>query len=156
MFGEAFLQWFRGKSARTFCPCGPWLVIPEPDEVADLLDSIEIRLWLNDELRQAAHTRDLIFRPETSLNDIASLMDMSAGDLILTGTPGGVILQATAPLGQILTTKLFKDSERKDAIVQEATAHAHFLTPGDIMRVEMRTDDNAVDFGWQLLKVVDG
>ncbi|MEK1929915.1 MAG: fumarylacetoacetate hydrolase family protein, partial [Pararhizobium sp.] len=86
MFGEAFLQWFRGKSARTFCPCGPWLVIPEADEIADLLDSIEIRLWLNDELRQSAHTRDFVFRPETCLNDIASLMDLSAGDLVLTGT----------------------------------------------------------------------
>jgi 2-keto-4-pentenoate hydratase/2-oxohepta-3-ene-1,7-dioic acid hydratase in catechol pathway len=104
MFGEAFLQWFRGKSARTFCPCGPWLVIPEPDEVADLLDRIEIRLWLNDELRQSAHTRDFVFRPETCLNDIASLMDLSGGDLVLTGTPGGVILQASAPLAQILTS----------------------------------------------------
>ena len=155
MFGEAFLQWFRGKSARTFCPCGPWLVIPESDEVADLLDRIEIRLWLNDELRQSAHTRDFVFRPETCLNDIASLMDLSAGDLVLTGTPGGVILQASAPLAQILTTKLFKDSERKDAIVQEATAHTRYLAPGDIMRAEMRTDDSAVDFGRQLLEVVD-
>ncbi len=155
MFGEAFLQWFRGKSARTFCPCGPWLVIPEPDEVADLLDRIEIRLWLNDELRQSAHTRDLVFRPETCLNDIGSLMDLAAGDLVLTGTPGGVILQASAPLAQILTTKLFKDSERKSAIVQEATAHARFLAPGDILRAEMHTDDSTVDFGRQLLKVVD-
>jgi len=155
MFGEAFLQWFRGKSARTFCPCGPWLVIPEPDEVADLLDRIEIRLWLNDELRQSAHTRDLIFRPETCLNDIASLMDLSAGDLILTGTPGGVILQASAPLAQILTTKLFKDLERRDAILEEATAHARYLMPGDIVRAEMRTDDRAIDFGRQLLEIVD-
>ncbi len=155
MFGEAFLQWFRGKSARTFCPCGPWLVIPEPDEVADLLDRIEIRLWLNDELRQSAHTRDLVFRPETCLNDIVSLMDLAPGDLVLTGTPGGVILQASAPLAQILTTKLFKDSERKSAIVQEATAHARFLAPGDILRAEMHTDDSTVDFGRQLLKVVD-
>ncbi|MFA1624333.1 fumarylacetoacetate hydrolase family protein [Rhizobium mongolense] len=155
MFGEAFLQWFRGKSARTFCPCGPWLVIPEADEVADLLDRIEIRLWLNDELRQSAHTRDFVFRPETCLNDIVSLMDLSAGDLVLTGTPGGVILQANAALAQILTTKLFKDSERKDAIVEEATAHTRYLAPGDILRAEMRTDDRAVDFGRQLLEVVD-
>ncbi|WP_309239094.1 fumarylacetoacetate hydrolase family protein [Ensifer sp. ENS12] len=155
MFGEAFLQWFRGKSARTFCPCGPWLVIPEADEVADLLNRIEIRLWLNDELRQTAHSRDFVFRPETCLNDIASLMDLDAGDLVLTGTPGGVILQASAPLAQILTTKLFKDSERKEAIIQEATAHARYLAPGDIMRAEMRTDDSAVDFGRQLLAIVD-
>ncbi len=155
MFGEAFLQWFRGKSARTFCPCGPWLVVPEPNEVADLLDRIEIRLWLNDELRQSAHTRDFVFRPETCLNDVASLMDLSAGDLVLTGTPGGVILQASAALAQILTTKLFKDSERKEAIAHEATAHARYLAPGDVMRAEMRTDDGAVDFGRQMLEVVD-
>lgn len=155
MFGEAFLQWFRGKSARTFCPCGPWLVIPEAEEVADLLDRIEIRLWLNDELRQSAHSQDLVFRPETCLNDIASLMDLAAGDLVLTGTPGGVILQASAPLAQILTTKLLKDLERKEAIIQEATAHARYLAPGDILRAEMRTDDGAVDFGRQLLEVVD-
>lgn len=155
MFGEAFLQWFRGKSARTFCPCGPWMVIPEPEEVADLLDRIEIRLWFNDELRQSAHTRDLIFRPEACLNDIVSLMDLSAGDLVLTGTPGGVILQATPPLGQILTTRLFKDSERREAIVTEATANAHYLSPGDIVRAEMRTDDGTIDFGTQLVDIVD-
>jgi 2-keto-4-pentenoate hydratase/2-oxohepta-3-ene-1,7-dioic acid hydratase in catechol pathway len=155
MFGESFLQWFRGKSARTFCPCGPWLVIPEPDDLADMLDRIEIRLWLNDELRQSAHTRDLIFRPETCLNDIASLMDLSAGDLVLTGTPGGVILQASAPLGQILTTKLFKDTERSEAIIQEATAHARYLAPGDIVHAEMYTDDRAVHFGKQSLEIVD-
>jgi 2-keto-4-pentenoate hydratase/2-oxohepta-3-ene-1,7-dioic acid hydratase in catechol pathway len=82
-------------------------------------------------------------------------MDLSAGDLVLTGTPGGVILRASAPLAQILTTKLFEDSERKDAIVKEATAHARYLAPGDIMRAEMRTDDSAVDFGRQSLEIVD-
>ncbi|MDB5523596.1 MAG: fumarylacetoacetate hydrolase [Rhizobium sp.] len=155
MFGEPFLQWFRGKSGRTFCPCGPWLVVPEAHDIADMLDRIEIRLWLNDKLRQSAHTRDLIFRPETCLNDIASLMDLSAGDLVLTGTPGGVILQASAPLAQILTTKLFKDSERSAAIIEEATAHARYLAPGDIVHAEMYTDDRAVHFGRQSLEIVD-
>jgi 2-keto-4-pentenoate hydratase/2-oxohepta-3-ene-1,7-dioic acid hydratase in catechol pathway len=106
-------------------------------------------------LRQSAHTRDLIFRPETCLNDVASLMDLSAGDLVLTGTPGGVILQASAALGQILTTKLFKDKERSEAIVQEATAQTRYLAPGDVIHAEMYTDDRAVHFGRQSLEIVD-
>lgn len=50
-------QWDLGKSFDTFCPMGPWLV------TADSLDAsnTRVRCWVNDELRQDGHTRDLIF-----------------------------------------------------------------------------------------------
>jgi len=89
-FGESLLQWFRGKSYRTFCPIGPVLWLLEPGEVAPALDRLEIRLQVNGELRQSATSLQLIWKPVETLNFVSTILDMRAGDLLLTGTPGGV------------------------------------------------------------------
>jgi 2-keto-4-pentenoate hydratase/2-oxohepta-3-ene-1,7-dioic acid hydratase in catechol pathway len=46
MFGATFMQWYRGKSYRTFCPTGPALWLLEPGEVRDALQNLEIKLWV--------------------------------------------------------------------------------------------------------------
>ena len=52
-----YLSGFVGKSFDTFCPMGPWLVTS--DEVDP--ENLAVKCWVNDELRQDANTRDLIF-----------------------------------------------------------------------------------------------
>jgi len=81
---KADLQWTRGKSADGFCPVGPWL---ETD-----LDpsSLSVQTRVNGELKQNGNTRDLIFKVPTILSYISKFMTLSAGDLVLTGTPEGV------------------------------------------------------------------
>ncbi|HEX5304985.1 MAG TPA: fumarylacetoacetate hydrolase family protein [Dyella sp.] len=79
-------QWFMGKSFDTFCPMGPILV------TADELDpsALDIRCWVNDELRQEANTRDLIFDIPTLIATISAGITLQPGDIIATGTPEGV------------------------------------------------------------------
>jgi len=80
-------QWTRAKGADTFCPYGPW--ITTVDDVASA-DDLQLRTWVNGELRQDARTSDLIFGPQQLVDFIAETCALMPGDLILTGTPAGV------------------------------------------------------------------
>ena len=79
-------QWFLSKSFDTFCPMGPVLV------TADELDpsALDVRCWVNDELRQHGNTRDLIFDIPTLIATISAAITLQPGDIIATGTPEGV------------------------------------------------------------------
>jgi 2-keto-4-pentenoate hydratase/2-oxohepta-3-ene-1,7-dioic acid hydratase in catechol pathway len=79
-------QFLLGKSLDTFGPMGPWIV------TADEVDggNTGIRLWVNGELRQEASTRDLIFGIPALIEAISAGITLVPGDLIATGTPGGV------------------------------------------------------------------
>jgi len=82
----AHKQWLLGKSIDTFCPIGPWIV------TADAIDpgNLELRCWVNGELRQQANTRDLIFDIPSIIATVSASMTLSPGDIIATGTPAGV------------------------------------------------------------------
>jgi 2-keto-4-pentenoate hydratase/2-oxohepta-3-ene-1,7-dioic acid hydratase in catechol pathway len=86
-------QWFIGKSLDTFCPMGPWLVTADEIEVANL----DVRCWVNDELRQDANTRDLIFDVPTLIETLSAGLTLLPGDVIATGTPAGVGIGFTPP-----------------------------------------------------------
>lgn len=75
------------KSYETFTPIGPWIVTR--DEVPDHAN-IEMKLWVNDELRQQANSRDLIVDMPNMVSIAASAMTLYPGDIIATGTPAGV------------------------------------------------------------------
>ena len=80
-------QWFLGKSMDTFCPMGPWIVTS--DEIGDSAN-LDVRCWINGELRQDANTKDLIFDIPTIIESISAGMTLHPGDVIATGTPAGV------------------------------------------------------------------
>lgn len=84
----------RGKEERTmrksydsFCPIGPALVTA--DEIAEP-GALDMKLWVNDELRQHANTRDLIVDIPNMITIAASVATLYPGDIIATGTPEGV------------------------------------------------------------------
>jgi 2-keto-4-pentenoate hydratase/2-oxohepta-3-ene-1,7-dioic acid hydratase in catechol pathway len=79
-------QWFLGKSLDTFCPMGPW--ITTGDEVDP--ENLDVKCWVNDELRQDANTRDLIFDIPSLISTISAGLTLMPGDIIATGTPVGV------------------------------------------------------------------
>jgi 2-keto-4-pentenoate hydratase/2-oxohepta-3-ene-1,7-dioic acid hydratase in catechol pathway len=99
-------QWFLGKSLDGAMPMGPCIV------TADELDGsrLDIRCWINDELRQDANTRDLIFDIPTLIETISLGMTLEPGDIISTGTPAGVGVGFKPP---------------------------RFLKAGDVMRIEI-------------------
>jgi 2-keto-4-pentenoate hydratase/2-oxohepta-3-ene-1,7-dioic acid hydratase in catechol pathway len=86
-------QWFMGKALDTFCPMGPW--ITTADEVD--AENLDVKCWVNGELRQNANTRDLIFDIPTLIATISAGMTLEPGDLIATGTPAGVGLGFNPP-----------------------------------------------------------
>ncbi len=80
-------QWFRGKSFDTFCPLGPYLVTP--DELPDPHD-LTVETRVNGELRQSSTTKNLIATIPEILSFCSASMTLYPGDVIATGTPGGV------------------------------------------------------------------
>ncbi|MHB8657744.1 MAG: fumarylacetoacetate hydrolase family protein [Solirubrobacteraceae bacterium] len=80
-------HWVRAKGADTFCPFGPWITTAE--EVPDP-QNLSLRTWVNQELRQDSNTSNLIFGPQELVDFISETCTLRPGDLILTGTPGGV------------------------------------------------------------------
>ena len=86
-------QWFLAKSLDTFCPMGPWLVTADEVDPANL----GVKCWVNDELRQNANTRDLIFDIPTLIATISAGITLKPGDVIATGTPAGVGIGFTPP-----------------------------------------------------------
>lgn len=77
-------QWTRAKSFDTFCPLGPEIVSGiDPD-------NLDIKLYLNDKIKQSSNTSQLVFKPLYLVSFISQIMTLLPGDVILTGTPPGV------------------------------------------------------------------
>ncbi len=97
-------QWILGKSFDTHGVIGPWLV------TADELDphTLPIRTLVNGEVRQSSNTSNLIFDCYDQIELLSSVFTLEPGDVIATGTPGGV-----------------------------AMATGQYLVPGDTVRVEI-------------------
>jgi len=100
-------QWILGKSFDTHAPFGPWIVTP--DEVGDP-HALGIRCFVNGEKRQDSNTSNLVFNIFDQIALLSEAMTLEPGDVIFTGTPGGVGFAAKPP---------------------------NFLKVGDIVRVEI-------------------
>lgn len=149
MFGASFLQWFQGKSYRTFCPTGPILYLLEPAEVAVTLDNLEFQLTYNGQIRQSANTRQQVYKPAETLTQLAEIMDLKAGDMVLTGTPGGVIAQGTPKLMESLRVNLLNDVQRRADMRTEMKTLGAFLQPGETVSLTLRDVATARDLGGQ-------
>jgi acylpyruvate hydrolase len=80
-------QWLQGKSWDACTPLGPWLVTP--DEVGDVA-MLDIALTRNGETLQSASLAQLMFDVPTLISRVSEFATLLPGDVILTGTPGGV------------------------------------------------------------------
>lgn len=81
-------QWLLGKCCDGFSPLGPYLVTS--DEVGDP-NKLSIKTTVNGEVRQHSDTSDMIFKCSEIISYISDHMTLSPGDIILTGTPAGVV-----------------------------------------------------------------
>jgi 2-keto-4-pentenoate hydratase/2-oxohepta-3-ene-1,7-dioic acid hydratase in catechol pathway len=104
-FGDG--QWVRGKSLDTFCPMGPVLVTA--DEIGDPQD-LSISCRVGTEVVQDSRTSRMYFSVARIISYLSRSFTLEAGDVIATGTPGGV--------------GFFRDPPR-------------FLNDGDLMTVEI-------------------
>lgn len=80
-------QWALGKSFDTHAPFGPW--ITTADQVPDP-HALGVRCLVNGEVRQDSNTRHLVFNVWDQIAHLSKAMTLEPGDLIFTGTPGGI------------------------------------------------------------------
>jgi acylpyruvate hydrolase len=80
------LQWFAGKTWERSTPIGPWLTTLDDAD----LDNAELEVTVDGERRQHARIDDLVFGLEQLVTDISTIVALRPGDIIATGTPGGV------------------------------------------------------------------
>ena len=81
------LQWLAGKMFERSTPAGPYLVTP--DEVGNAED-LEVRCEVDGVVMQQSRTADLLFSPADIASYASQVITLRPGDLIATGTPGGV------------------------------------------------------------------
>jgi 2-keto-4-pentenoate hydratase/2-oxohepta-3-ene-1,7-dioic acid hydratase in catechol pathway len=79
--------WMMGKGFDTHGPMGPWLVTP--DEAGDV-DNLELKTWVNEDLKQHSNTSQLIFGVGAIIEYVSKAFTLEPGDVVFTGTPSGV------------------------------------------------------------------
>ncbi|MDO8768573.1 MAG: fumarylacetoacetate hydrolase family protein [Burkholderiaceae bacterium] len=140
VFGYACLldMTIRGKEERvfrksydSFTPVGPWIVTA--DEVPDPTN-IGMKLWVNDELRQQANTRDLIVNIRQMVSIASSASTLYPGDLIATGTPAGV---AKVIPGDVITIEVENVGRMSIPVVQgNVGSNVVFEKPYEFVRAK--------------------
>ncbi len=153
MFGAPMMQWFKGKGQRTFCPTGPVLYLLDQGE-EHLLSSLRLTLSVNGQVKQDATTDQMIFKPTETLTELAEFADLSSGDMLLTGTPGGVTLNANLKVGLAILLNFTNDDKRRDKLIKTQSG-VRYLEPGDQLTLTLQSLDGSMDFGKQTTGVRD-
>jgi 2-keto-4-pentenoate hydratase/2-oxohepta-3-ene-1,7-dioic acid hydratase in catechol pathway len=113
-------QWSLGKSFPSFCPIGPAIVTT--DEIADP-HALGISLTINGEVMQNSNTRELVFKVPDLIEYISSITPLLPGDIVSTGTPGGVGMgrspQRWLKAGDVVTVSVEGLGELTNSVVAE-------------------------------------
>ncbi len=148
MIGATGMQWFQGKSYRTFCPVGPIIYLIEKSEI-DVIDDLRLQLWVNGELRQNASTSQLIHKPHNTLTELSNFCDLKPGDCLLTGTPGGVSLNMDIKSGLAILLNMTKDENRRKRFIEAQKKNPAYLKSGDLVEAEIYHEENNINLGKQ-------
>jgi 2-keto-4-pentenoate hydratase/2-oxohepta-3-ene-1,7-dioic acid hydratase in catechol pathway len=100
-------QFFKGKSIDGYCPMGPWIVtaneIPDPQ-------NLMVRLRVNGVTKQEASTNTMVFSVRKIIAVLSQGLTLEPGDIIATGTPGGVGVTRNPPeflkVGDVMETEV--------------------------------------------------
>ncbi|USK87567.1 fumarylacetoacetate hydrolase family protein [Peribacillus asahii] len=139
-------QWYKGKSYRTFCPVGPYVYLLEKEDIP-LINNLELNLWVNGELRQSTNTENLLFKPAETLTELSGLMDFSPGDLLLTGTTGGVALRLSPEVTEKLLNPVVSGEEKMQLILDSQSQIDFYLKNNDVIRCEIKSVDGKINLG---------
>lgn len=147
-------QFYEAKSYPTFTPVGPALVLLDAEEWRRFGD-LRLRLTVNGEVRQNGLVAgDMLYRPAAALRSLSRFQDLSAGDLILTGTPVGTALSAPPKPVQLISN-LLPPAVKWKAFFKSQARNPKYLRDGDIVEASVATDDGAVDLSTQRMTVRD-
>ncbi|PJZ77393.1 fumarylacetoacetate hydrolase family protein [Leptospira neocaledonica] len=146
------LQWYKGKSYRTFLPAGPMLAILEPGDF-ELLENLELTLLVNDEIRQHDTASNLVYKPAETILELSKFCNINPGDILITGTPSGCALKAPGKLIQKIGG-LLSEKKKWELFIKGQSKRKEYLQPKDRIRSSIRTADRRIDLGDQILNVV--
>jgi len=141
-------QFYEAKSYPTFTPVGPGLVLLDADELKRFGD-LRLQLRVSGEVRQnMVVDGDMIYPPLQALQSLTRFQNLTAGDLIMTGTPVGTALSAPPKAIQMISNLLPPEVKWKAFFKQQAR-NEKYLQHGDVVEVSVATDDGAIDLGTQ-------
>jgi 2-keto-4-pentenoate hydratase/2-oxohepta-3-ene-1,7-dioic acid hydratase in catechol pathway len=119
-YQRATSQWLMGKTFDTFAPLGPWIV--SADEIEDP-HSLDISMVINGEVLQNSNTKNLIFKIPDLISFLSSVFTLEPGDIVSTGTPGGVGFARKPPRylkkGDDVVVKMPAIGELRNPVVEE-------------------------------------
>lgn len=146
-------QWLKGKSYRTFCPTGPILYLLDQEDIP-YIHNLNLNLWVNDELRQSANTSQMLFKPSETLSELSEIMDLIVGDMVITGTTGGVALNLTPELMSDVHNPTISYEKKIKLLLESQLSNNKYLKPNDIIRAEISSPDGVISLGSQINKVI--
>lgn len=110
-------QWLQGKTFEATTPFGPWLTVLTSPEG-------ELRTEVDGEVVQRVDVGDMVFGPAALVSYVSHIVTLNPGDVIATGTPGGVGHARKPPRylrpGQVLTTSVTGLGTLRNDVVAEA------------------------------------
>lgn len=141
------MQFYKGKSYRTFGPVGPWLCLLEPGDMK-YLSQLQLTLKVDGQVRQNDSTANLVHKPVPTLNELAGVQDLFSGDLIATGTPAGCALAIPSP-GKQKIGALLGEKKKWALFLKAQEKRTQYLQPGQVVETSIRSADGVIDLGTQ-------
>ncbi|OZD62152.1 fumarylacetoacetase [Rhodococcus sp. 05-340-1] len=142
------VQVYESKSYPTFTPLGPRLVLLDNDELRRIPE-LHMTLAVNGETRQDQTIgNDLITPPAEALTRLARFQNMTAGDVLLTGTPIGTAISAPPKIVQKIGELIPPALKWKFFFARQAK-NPDYLSVDDVITAGIKTADGAIDLGTQ-------
>jgi acylpyruvate hydrolase len=118
-------EWLQGKTWDSSTPVGPYLVTP--DELpGGVRPALSVRLLVDGELMQSDSTGDLLFDPVALVEYVSTIVRLNPGDVIATGTPGGVGHARKPPCflvgGETVVTEIESLGRLENLVVKETSS----------------------------------
>jgi 2,4-diketo-3-deoxy-L-fuconate hydrolase len=146
------MQFYKGKSFRTFGPVGPHLTLLDESNIG-LLRQLRLTLTVNGQVRQDDTTANLVYGPAETLTALSRVQDLDAGDLLSTGTPAGCALSVPSPAKQRIAA-LLPDRVRWELFFKIQSRRPQYLNPGDRVEARISSADGSIDLGIQSNRIV--
>jgi len=141
------MQFYKGKSFRTFGPVGPWLCLLETEDYRHLTN-LDLELRVDDEVRQQDNTRNVVYQAAETLTELSLIQNFAPGDLIATGTPSGCALRAPSPRIQRMMG-LIPEKTKWRLFLKAQRKRTQYLQPGQTVTTSIKSPCGQIDLGTQ-------
>lgn len=141
------MQFYKGKSYRSFGPVGPVIALLDKNTIHQLRN-MELTLKVNGEVRQQDSTQNLVYGVAETLSELSAVQDLYAGDLLATGTPAGCALRIPSPTKQKVAA-LIPEQKKWELFLKSQAKRKDYLKPGDIVEASIVSLDKSINLGKQ-------